>query len=246
MGAHIGRWEATIEEFARDYRVIAYDHPGFGKSWKDPSVYNIPFLVQTLFEFISALQLKEITIVGHSLGGTVILETLARQHPDIQRAVVIAPAGIRSVHHWLGRLSAGLLLRLGLSAYLIPRAMAGCVVRRTESALDMIYQASHISQDPEWPVLRAGLRKTTEHFLKYSLLGCLHQVKTPLLVVWGEGDTLQPAGQALLLHREIPMARLVLMPRCGHYPQLECPEELHPILRDFFAGKSYIHGCEDH
>lgn len=58
-------------------------------------------------------------------------------------------------------------------------------------------------------------------------------ISVPTLVVVGEDDKLTPPAQAELLHRGIAGARLVYLPRCGHLPPLERPDESTGLLRDW-------------
>lgn len=244
LAAHIGRWAATIEELARDFHVIAYDHPGYGKSEKRGDVYTIADLAQTLDEFLQVLDLKEVSLIGHSMGGTIALHHLLAQPKRIARAAVVAPAGIRPAHHWLGQLLVKAFLKMGIARFVMPRMIAGCVVQKTPAVQDMIFHSSHATEDPEWPKLRDIAIKTAQHFLHYSLLNRLAEIHVPLLIVWGEHDKLQSANLALAIHNKIPMARLALIPGCGHYPMLEVPDRFHAILHEFLTDQIYIEGCE--
>ena len=72
--------------------------------------------------------------------------------------------------------------------------------------------------------------------MHFSVYGELAVIRTPLQVIWGEEDTLLPADLALLIHKEVPLARLSIIPECGHYAMLERPEIFHKHLREFLSG----------
>ena len=58
LGANISRWNLTLEALAKHYWVIAYDHPGFGKSDKPLREYTVPWLSHILTEFIEKMGLQ--------------------------------------------------------------------------------------------------------------------------------------------------------------------------------------------
>jgi pimeloyl-ACP methyl ester carboxylesterase len=217
LGAHIGRWSQTIDDLSKDYHVIAYDHPGFGKSDKGHDEYTIRFYTRILRELVEKLGLEKVTLVGHSMGGAAVLRYLVEDPVPVSRAVVIAPAGIRLPQHR------------------IIRAMAGWL-QWTEEVLDMIFHTKGLPDDPEWPLILRSLQDTAHNLMHFSIYGQLSVIRTPLLVVWGENDNLLPADLAHIIHNEIELARLALIPDCGHYPMLERPERFHHYLREFFKG----------
>jgi pimeloyl-ACP methyl ester carboxylesterase len=244
LGAHIGRWNQTIEALSHNYHVVAYDHPGFGKSDKGHKEYSVRFYSQIVRELIEKLGLKNVTLVGHSLGGAVVLRYLVEDPGPVTRAAVVTPAGIRLPQHRIIRSLAGFLLRSPLARNMLARSMERCTVQRTEAVLDMIFHAKRLPDDPEWRLIRHTLQDTAYHLMHFSIYGQLSVIRTPLLVVWGENDTLLPADLALMIHKEIPLARLALIPDCGHYPMLERPDVFHHHLCDFLGENKYIESCE--
>jgi pimeloyl-ACP methyl ester carboxylesterase len=60
-------------------------------------------------------------------------------------------------------------------------------------------------------------------------------VRAPSLVVWGANDRLLPPALGEEFRTLIPDCRLVVLPKCGHIPMLECPDALHEHLLGFLA-----------
>jgi pimeloyl-ACP methyl ester carboxylesterase len=93
-------WEALMEALAVEYRCIALDLLGFGESSKPRLKYTIWHQVSFLQQFMAALGLEKVTLVGHSYGGwtaaaTVLQAATLQAAPAVERLVLIAPAGIR-------------------------------------------------------------------------------------------------------------------------------------------------------
>jgi pimeloyl-ACP methyl ester carboxylesterase len=75
-----------------------------------------------------------------------------------------------------------------------------------------------------WPIPDKGLKKR------------IHRVKAPTLVVWGKDDRLVPSVYADEFVRRIPGARLRVVDGAGHAPQLEHPETVARIVREFLTA----------
>ena len=63
----------------------------------------------------------------------------------------------------------------------------------------------------------------------------LATLRPPALFVWGDSDRLVPAGFSRHVAEAVPGARQVILPECGHVPQVERPEETNALLQSFFA-----------
>jgi len=79
-GAFIDRnyWAAQVGYFKQDYQVVTIDLPGHGKSGKNRTVWTIQELGNDVSNLIQTLHLKNIILIGHSMGGDVILEVAVR------------------------------------------------------------------------------------------------------------------------------------------------------------------------
>ncbi|NCC36547.1 MAG: alpha/beta hydrolase, partial [Chloroflexia bacterium] len=65
----------------------------------------------------------------------------------------------------------------------------------------------------------------------------LGELTLPTLLIWGESDQVFPIEACGYVARnEIPEARLVVLPHCGHFPQIESPRLFQGVLAGFLAG----------
>jgi sigma-B regulation protein RsbQ len=71
-------WSAQIDYFKTHYRVITIDLPGHGQSGKNRATWNIEEYGKDICTLINELHLKNIVLIGHSMGGDVILEVASR------------------------------------------------------------------------------------------------------------------------------------------------------------------------
>ena len=86
-------WKKNIDYLKQYYRCIAIDLPGNGLSDKNDHAFSMRFFANTIHDLIHALGLKNVTLVGHSMGGQIALTTLIL-HPGCAASLILcAPAG---------------------------------------------------------------------------------------------------------------------------------------------------------
>ena len=73
LGSYLKAWDRNIPELKNHFRCIALDLPGYGKSSKQIHSGEVSFYVEILNEFITKLNLKNVSLVGHSMGGQIAL-----------------------------------------------------------------------------------------------------------------------------------------------------------------------------
>ena len=86
-GTGAGIWKRQIADLAKEFRVVAYDLRGSGRSEVTPGPYSIDLLSEDLRSLVETLELGRVSLVGHSMGGSIALSYAAR-HPGDVRALV--------------------------------------------------------------------------------------------------------------------------------------------------------------
>lgn len=148
-------------------------------------------------------------LVGHSFGGLLAARVAGRRPELVRRLVLIAPAGIP---------------HRSLLGHALPLVQA---LARTQPRL-----AGRLLGD----ALRAGplrlvgeARAAAGADVRPDLAG----IEAPTLLVWGERDRLVPVDRAQQWSAALGDARLELLPRTGHVPMVERPDEVSRLLREF-------------
>ena len=94
MGGSSASWREIVPKLSKKYRVVAPDLLGHGESDKPRGDYSLGAFAVFLRDFLDALGIPEVTVVGHSLGGGVAMQ-FAHQHRDYcQRLVLISSGGL--------------------------------------------------------------------------------------------------------------------------------------------------------
>jgi pimeloyl-ACP methyl ester carboxylesterase len=226
--------------------VILLDLKGHGRSPKPKDgQYGILDQVELVRRFIVEHELRNLTLVGNSYGGGVALVTaleLQRDDPGrLDRLVLIDTAAYRQRFPFhLALLRTPVIGPLSLEL-LSPQCAVKMVLEKT------FYDDEAIPRDAVAEYARA----LGESGGKYALVQAARQVipsnidslarsyptmAVPTLIVWGKEDELIPLRLGRRLQKELPDARLRIIPACGHAPQEECPEDLLPQIQAFLRS----------
>ena len=238
-------WRRVMPYLASRFTVIAPDLIGHGSSAKPKGDYSLGAHASGLRDLLVALGHDRATFVGHSLGGGIAMQ-LSYQFPErCERLVLVDSGGLgREVSLLLraatlpgselvlpllaatrmldaGRLAGSALARLGLRAGTdIEEIARGHATLSSGEARGAFVQTLRAVVDPGGQRVNASNRLyLTKHL--------------PLLLMWGEHDSLIPASHGRATHEQLPGSRLELFAESGHFPQLDEPERFLHVLQDF-------------
>ena len=232
----------------RGRRAIALDLPGFGQADRlDREQPVLPqldrFLAAAVREASERADGRAAVVAGNSLGGSAALR--AAEDPELPLAgvVPIAPAGL-DMAGWFPIIEGAPLVRIVLRAPVpLPEAVVRDAVGRAYRTLAFARPADvdpaviasftrHVSSRRDViRILATGRRLLGEIRDPFRL----ERIRCPVLLVWGDGDRMVFASGAERVLREVPEARLEVIERCGHCPQIEAPERLAELLDEFPA-----------
>jgi pimeloyl-ACP methyl ester carboxylesterase len=206
-----GTWFTVAPALARSYRVIIPDLPGHGES--APQAGPIPIsLILTQLEAILANE-RELTLVGNSLGGWIVL-LYALRHPErVSRLFLEASGGLTRP------LSSPLVARDREEAMVVLRAVHGPDVQPREWVIDALLQRATDS-----PMLR--LTEVQEHLIEHRL----GELDVPTTLVWGANDGVLPLSYAEALQQAIRGSSLHVLEGAAHIPHMQQPERFLTCL----------------
>jgi pimeloyl-ACP methyl ester carboxylesterase len=226
-------FEAIMPVLAQHYRVLALDWPGYGASPMPlvGTVVNARFFYNVLCEFLGALALPPVLIIGNSLGGNVAARLAVESPARVRGLVLVSPGGFTS-HTSITRA----FCRLQGSRFaLSPRAFAGWYLKhRTPTVRAMLGRAATTQATaPSLAINRSVWRGFIEP--DHDLRERATLISAPTLLLFGAHDPVIPARQdGRLAATLIAGAKLVVMP-AGHAPFAELPDEFLAEVRPFLA-----------
>ncbi|MEV4054171.1 4,5:9,10-diseco-3-hydroxy-5,9,17-trioxoandrosta-1(10),2-diene-4-oate hydrolase [Amycolatopsis sp. NPDC049688] len=233
----------NLPEFAKQYRTIAVDQPGFGRSDK-PTEHPQYFRhsADAVVGLMDALGVERAHFVGNSLGGGAAVRLALNHGKRAGRLVLMGPGGL-SVNLFapdptegvknLGRF-AGKPSRERMEAFL--RIMVHDQNLITDELIDERFAAANT------PESLAAMRAMGMSFAQPDTYeeGMLwreaHRLRQRVLLVWGREDRVNPLDGALVALKTIPRAQLHVFGGCGHWAQLEKFDEFNRLALDFLGS----------
>ena len=214
---------AEFASSARPVRVLTPTHPGFNGTPRPESLVDARGLAVLYAALLEELDLRDVTVIGNSLGGWIAAE-LAVLNPDSLGRVVIADGvGVAVEGHSVTDTSAMTLPEIQSLAYFEPENFRIDLTALTDE------QRAAFAANAATLALYAGSVAMADPTLNERL----RDVEVPTLVVWGEADGIADADYGRGFAAAIPAARFQLIERSGHVPQMETPETLLDIVWEF-------------
>lgn len=243
-GCSVYSYRFTMPALAEaGYRTIAVDLKGHGLSEKPsaPSEYTIDSLVEHLLDILDALELDRPTLVGHSMGASLLYHFASRYPARAATLGLLSPVGLGGVppmpiYH---RLTPRFLVPL--ARLFIPRLPVKIALRRvygvrgtfTEEDVDQYLAPIRMPGSPV--ALRELLHSYDWHSSKGRLLETVH---VPAIAIWGSLDHLMSEGEIDIYQRLVPGLELQEIEGAGHVAPEETPEEVNAALIAFLRRHS--------
>ena len=234
IGAGASTFALQLEAFAAaGYRAIAWDMPGYGGSSPLPLV-SIDALTATLGAFLAGLGFDRPVIVGHSLGGMLLLRLLSVAPHAAGSAVLSqtsAAFGSRDPA-WARQFVADRMAPLdeGRSMADLAHGMVAGMVGDAPDAAGLALAEQGIAATPD-----STYREMVLAMPGFDQRDALAHIAVPTLVVAGSRDTNAPAPGMERMAARIPRAKYVCIEGAGHLVHLEQPARFNAVLTEFLA-----------
>ena len=231
-------WLAVAGRLADRFHLVIPDLPGWGASTRiEGGDYDIDMQAARLDAFIRALDLREVSLVGHSMGGAIVGVYAADWPGRSRRLLLIAPQGLSfDENDFVRELDAGGnpfvfddragVERTARLVYLNPPTFTDDDVRaavadnrRNRSFIERTL--TQIRTPSQWLALDPRLGRLT---LPVAGVGCRR-------------DKVIDISALKTLREKIPTARTEVLEDCNHLPLLELPDETASIVADFVEAR---------
>lgn len=240
-------WRHVIDDLARDHRVIAPDHLGFGLSSKPYRVDGgdgLPLAprdhAERLAALVEHLDLRDVTLVVHDFGGPIGLPLALAGESRVVRVVLLntwmwsnqGERGLARVDRMVrGAIGRFLYLRLNASPrWILPAAFGKSF--RLEAHVHRHYLApfsARFERAAPYALARALYGDNDWYASLWDRRAEL--AKVPLTIVWGEKDPAFGARHLARWMEALPTADVVRLPTVGHFPAEEAPDAVVRAVR---------------
>jgi len=234
IGGAARAWRGQLDFFKGRYRTIAWDMPGYGGSAPLPTV-SIAALASALQDFLQQVGATKPILVGHSIGGMIVQQLLAKD-PGIASAIVLAqtsPAFGKPDGDWQ---KAFIDARLGpLDRGETLASLAPSLVKELVGD-DPDVSGMDLARDCMAAVPEATYRATMLALMGFDLRRALKSIAVPTLVLSGSKDDNAPAPMMAKMAGYIPFAKYVELEGVGHLANLERPGAFNAALDRFLKA----------
>ena len=207
--------EPGLEELARNFEVIAPDHPGFGGSEVCADVDDISDLALFYLDVLDHLKLSAVHVAGHCIGGWIALEMAIHASNRFKSITLVNSAGLRVKDAPRGDMF--LCSEADLVKLLFNGAAGDAWLKG--------WRASPANEDAYERNRGAAAKYTwSPRLCNPKLSHWLHRVTAPTHVVWSKDNRVLPLAYAQALTSHIPGASSALIESCGHMAHIEQPK----------------------
>lgn len=233
LGGNLSHWK---HNFIENQHCIAIDLPTYGLSTMKDFQHKtdlLDFYSEVILAFIKKKKLKNVVLVGHSMGGQIAIITALKNHKSIKKLVLVAPAGFETFDDNETK------SLLGFAKPEIFKSQSEPIIKMSfnrnfyamPSSAEMLINdrimiAKCESFNLYFQAVAGGIKGMLEHTVREDLA----KIKIPTLVIFGENDDLIPnkylhkiltTNQIAEIGNEILNAKIVLIPKAGHLVMFE-------------------------
>jgi pimeloyl-ACP methyl ester carboxylesterase len=243
FGASLFSWRNFVGPLSQNYQLILIDLKGCGESPKPPgSRYSVQDHADLVYKFILDHDLRNLTLVGNSFGGSLSLLLsirLIENEPGRLRALVLIDPGAYKQYIPGYVKLIGFPIIGALAVYLTPaKRMAKSVLKlayydpkKITAAQIAAYAAPLAAPGGKHALLETGKQIIPPNI--DELVVRYRDINVPTLIIWGRQDKIISPAAGTILAQAIPKSSLQWIDQCGHVGQEERPETTIPLVLSF-------------
>lgn len=229
-------WRFQIEALSADYRVIAPDLRGFGKSDVTEGTVTMEQHADDLAALLVELEINEpVVFCGLSMGGYIAWQFQKKYGEQLRalilcdtRAIADTPDGIEN-----RRRLAKMVIENGSAAVasaMLPNLFSPVTGSHNQSVIDELKQS--ICETSPQGIAAASLGMAE----RPDVTSELADIETPTLLIVGEDDGISPPAEMQSIADAMPDARLITITEAGHMSPLENPEPVNAAILEFLKS----------
>lgn len=223
-----------IPVFSREYRVVALDNRGAGRSDAPDIPYTMEMMADDLAGLLDAIGVDSAHIWGSSLGGSIALQFVLR-HLKRVRSLILACTSCGGPHSVIAT-------DPEIIAAFQPSELSPKEALREN--LPLWVSQEYIDKNPaliteileeymKYPASPQGQARHTQAMMVNDTYDRLPEIKAPTLVIQGDNDRAIPVENARILASRIPGAELAILKNMGHLFMFEAFDDSNRIILDF-------------
>ena len=204
------------------YTVYIIDYPGFGNSTFPNTHLTIYDYAELINNFIKEKKLNNLTLIGHSFGGRIIILLLGYLHNKYNKIILIDSAGIKPKLNIKSFFKQKLYKLLKLLRFILPKKLRKKYIERLIS----------IFGSTDYKDLSKNMRQTFNNIVNEDLTKYLNNINRELLIIWGQNDIDTPLSDGKKINKAIKESSLIVLPGT-HFVYLENITLVNNIIYEY-------------
>lgn len=228
-------WEPVISSLSSNYRVTVYDRPGHGYSSAEKIGYNLEHNANIALGLINELHLKNVIVVGHSYGGSVIMALAVRNPHQIKAFIPVAGAtypieDIEPIFSFIRIPIIGRGFAAVASSFIGPAMIKDGLNEAFHPNEDIIPEGFIDTRVKIWLQTKVLVSTAREELNLNSdlekIIPDYGNISKKFFIIHGDNDLSVPKGDSLKLHKIIRNSKLLILSNTGHQVQYARPDIL--------------------
>ncbi|WP_406696479.1 alpha/beta fold hydrolase [Singulisphaera sp. Ch08] len=226
-------WFANRSHWSRHFDVkapelLVYDGDSLHRRIDEGGEVTVDYLTDRLATFLDEfVQRPPYHLVGSSLGGQIILTYATRYPEKVGRLVMLCPSGLHGDEN--------LPMMEGVRRSQYDTLVQSVFHRSHFASEDLVAVIERKFQDRKW---KKGVLRTLRGTVGHSVAPLLSRVTQPTLLIWGENDqVIADVPGSIRAADQMRNVRQVVIPRCGHAPQIEKSRLVNQLVLQFLHDK---------
>ena len=246
LANYIGVWQANIEELKNTTRCIAIDFPGNGLSEGGDLPYSISLYSKILGEVIQNLNLKNVTLCGHGMGGHVALFAALHSPEIIQKLVLISPSGLESFSPHevlLLKGSINMMTLITTDEFQLSQVINNSFFKKNIAEEKIIEDLISLMKNNHHKYWNKMVKKSIEAMLDEPVYSQLKNITQKAIIIFGEQDLIIPnkifhpqltvKSIAENAKKIMPHADFIVLEETGHFAQIEKANIVNQYIKKF-------------
>lgn len=250
LSSNLSAWSQNISVLKQQYRCIALDLPGYGKSTKNRTTYSLADYANFINSFIEKKELQNVVLTGHSMGGQIAVHTLLAAPETFKKLILIAPAGIETFSH-----EEALVMKASYTSELVEGSTPEQIRNNfrmnfhsfPENAEFMVEDRIAMKEAEDMRIYSEVVVNNIHAMLNEPVIDRLKEIEVPVLMIYGKNDLLIPNKNfhpsqdidSLVKDAEKRISNLevVLIDEAGHFVNFEKSAEVNEKVTEFIEQK---------
>jgi len=246
LSSNLDSWKKNLQGLTGNYRCIAIDLPGYGKSSRSKTDYSLAEYAKVLNDLVDKMKLSNVVLVGHSMGGQIAMHSVLKYPQTYQKLILIAPAGIETFTEQEAAVMKSaytpamvvntsdeqILANYKLNFYSFP-----------EEAQSMVDDRIAMKEAEDFPDYAETVVNNIHAMLEEPVIDEIQSIKIPVLMIFGRNDMLIPnkyfhpsesiEGLIETSEEKFQDLKIEVIDEAGHFVNFEKAEAVNEQIKIF-------------